>query len=335
MKRGIFLNTYWPNLMKTCSYPPFRNLYNVEPLVFLPTEETVKDLAFSPNINETLAAATDNIVLLYSSSDFELLRIFEKQNRDEGNFTSIAYGPSGTLIGGTNGGYITIWNIANGNIIHNVRVANTIIRSISSSQADGTIAIGTNNGYVFLLDPITGEIMKTAYPANRRMPIAQITFNFEGTILAAAGHGEIYVWSAPFFDNSPMVINNIRGDFGTLTKSMTFSREGVLALGSLDGLVNLWNPFTGNLINSFVSASTIQSLTYDHYGNLITSSIHNGTISILNPSSGTPLQTFRPGNSNTAVASNQYNGLLAVGLSEGGINIYTPTSRPGPKRALS
>ena len=97
---------------------------------------------------------------------------------------------------------------------------------------------------------------------------------------------------------------------------------GVLALESDDGTVKLWNVQSGELINTLQAQSRINAMAFD--GNVLASGSPDGTVKLWNVQSGNLIKTLQTQSAIFSVAFD--GGVLASGLSDGTVKLWNVQS---------
>ena len=224
--------------------------------------DEVNSVAYSPD-GTTLAAGGGNTVGLWDVSTGNLINTLTG-HRDEVH--SIVFSPDGTtLASGSEDGTVRLWDMAGGSSSRNVRGGG--VYSVAFSPDGATLAWGSENGAVGSWDIATGSSETTRAHGGG---VHSVSFSPDGATLASgSGDGTVRLWDvAPgaFINGNP--INTLRPR-NTLTGhtdevySIAFSADGtILASGSGDGTVRLWDVAAGSLISTLEHGGGVHSVSF-------------------------------------------------------------------------
>lgn len=108
--------------------------------------------------------------------------------------------------------------------------------------------------------------------------------------------------------------------------SVAFSRDGLLASGSYDSTIRLWDPATGSLLCTLEGHSSyIGALAFSLYGNLASGS-SDTTVCLWDPSTGSLLSTLRGHSDTVQAVAFSADGKLASGSYDKTLRIWDPTT---------
>lgn len=159
------------------------------------------------------------------------------------------------------------------------------IESIAISADGQIIATGSNDGNIQLWNWRKEEPTINP-PFKMDGSTRSLAFSLNGNILVSGGlSNDIYIWEIPK-EASPRSIKNAHS---FLIESLTISPVdgNILASGSDDGTIRLWNLQTGKPIISFGEKHPdIKFLTISPDGKTLASSSSNGTIKLWNLENG-------------------------------------------------
>jgi WD40 repeat protein len=112
-----------------------------------------------------------------------------------------------------------------------------------SVSAQGMVAVGMENGYISLVNPVGGVPVGVLQVQHR--PLGGLALSPDGSLLAAADKEEVRVWQTA----DRTLLSALKDHH--LPVSLAFSPDGrILATGSFDGDLRLWNARDGTLLRS-------------------------------------------------------------------------------------
>ncbi|KAL9045426.1 MAG: hypothetical protein Q9214_001526 [Letrouitia sp. 1 TL-2023] len=109
--------------------------------------------------------------------------------------------------------------------------------------------------------------------------------------------------------------------------TVAFSRDGLLASGSPDSSIRLWDPATGSLLCTLEGHSElVNALAFSPNGNLASGS-GDETVRLWDPSTGALLSTLRGHSSSVNAVAFSPDGKLASGSADKTVRLWDPTTR--------
>lgn len=218
------------------------------------------------------------------------------------------------------------------------------------------IAIGSNGGKIELLDTSTGKKLTTLREYGKEFRLLDyyieewhetnhaLTLNFspDGTRLATGNLDttvqlwdtttgeELLVFQKPIEgnmwsvsrENDKEIVNNpMKNESNSRPSALTFSPDGtLLACGSEDGTVKLWNSHSGELIATFTGhQGYVDTLTFSPDGDTLASGGADGTVQFWDIKKRKPLQNRIAGHLWMRTASLVNDGTSLVSVSDNGI----------------
>jgi WD40 repeat protein len=177
----------------------------------------VLSVAFSPNGAWLATASADKTAKVWEVSTGQLLHTLKGHTKE---VVSVAFSPDGTLLATASHDHsVRVWDALTGRVLHTLRSHQNVVRSVSFSSDGSRLASSSGDLHMNIWNPTTGELVRTL--EGGRCWIHSVAFSPEGGKLASRQGEEA-------LDGPGR------------------SRSGTrLALGSGDGSVQLWNPFTG------------------------------------------------------------------------------------------
>ena len=223
----------------------------------------VHAVAFNPN-GETLAWGSGDICVwdVAKATDDDLTTSPLLQTlRPSG--TSVTFGPKGKLLASGSGDKVYLWNTANGELLSTLKGHLGPVLSVAFSPNGKTLASSgkgepflSKDDTVRLWNPNTGQLLHTL--TRHTGHVFSVSFSPDGQILASAsGDNTVRLWNP----NTGQLLNTLIGHLtGSIAGrevggvlSVSFSPDGqILASASGDNTVRLWNPNTGQLLNTLI-----------------------------------------------------------------------------------
>lgn len=165
-------------------------------------------------------------------------------------FFSVAFSRDGRwLAAGTNDRTIRLWQIATGREMPRLSGHTGWVKAVAFSPDNRWLASGGNSGEIKLWDVNTGrEIYGEAHP---REIIHTVAFSPEGKWLAAAGTGQVIHLLEP----STKQTRSLSGHTGEITGIAFIPNSSLLASGSTDKTIRIWDVDKGTLVTTFPELS--------------------------------------------------------------------------------
>lgn len=248
-------------------------------------------LAFSENNYEAIGKSTGEILLWNKNTDLP----FRKLLGHTGAVYSLAFYDDAYLISGSADNTIRIWHIYNGTVIQTINDHSDIVLSVAILQ-NGFFGSGSNNGVILIHSFFEKPTTQTT-----KRP----TTLFKTTSKPVIKKKAVYTITEV---KSPIICLVSLG-------------SDLLASGSVDFLIRIWNLTTKSYIRSLEGHSNnITSMVGLENGNFASGSLDK-TILVWSLSSGNILKNISGHESSIISLALLKNGQLAVGLANGKILI--------------
>jgi WD40 repeat protein len=206
-------------------------------------EAGILSLAFSSDGSLLASGSFDDSAILWSTSDFSLLRRVEGHHGDVNavRFTN----DSRRLVTASDDTALGLWDIADGRLVAQLSGHTDAVISIAISPLDGTIASGSLDHTIRLWSAETGTAI-TTLPKRKSTPTS-LAFSPDGRRLLATADEAPY--EQEIYDiASRKPVTTYRGHDG-LTHAAAFSPDGAIAAtaGGSDNQIHLWAAETAKL----------------------------------------------------------------------------------------
>ncbi len=284
-------------------------------------------LCISPD-GKTLASGSYQEIKLWNLETGEAIKTLDVRSEAMA-VSSLAIDPSGDTLACANGN-VEIWHLGSGELIRTLETS--CWASSVAISPDGRILVSAGEdpvdetGSLQIWNLVTGELLRELEEA-----IDCAAISPDGQILASGG---VQVDELEDFEEAGLI--QVRSlDTGELLHALTehsgkvysvaISPDGqVLASGSQDRTVKLWNLRTGKLLRTLTGhALTIHSVAISPDGEFLASGSADKTVRVWNLNAGEPIQTLGEHSEKVAVvAFSPQGGVLVSGSQDETIKIW-------------
>ena len=160
------------------------------------------------------------------------------------------------IVSGSGDGAILLWSASTGEMLHKIKCENEVY-SIAHSP-DGHIILAGGYGWMNMWNVVDGTSAPKVFQVDG--DIRHLSFSPDGNRFAfTSGRDKIQIWDAPWGVEE---IKSTSGEQGQIT-SISLSPGGkLIASGSDDGSVCLWNVLTGEFVDKLQLHSRVESLSF-------------------------------------------------------------------------
>jgi WD40 repeat protein len=197
----------------------------------------VLDLLFTPDSRSLTSAGMDNLVKLWSVSDWQETAIFADHAK---SVNSLALSPDGqTLATGSSDTTVKVWAVPEGRVSHTLQDRKKVVAAVRFSPDGQWLAAASYGGRASVWT-VAGEAIVGIKAGQKNL--TTLAFSPDGQILATAGLGdEIRLWALPTGDP----LGTLSGH-KTAVGSLTFINEGryLVSLGH-EQTIKFWDRQAG------------------------------------------------------------------------------------------
>ena len=220
--------------------------------------KTISQIKYSPDGKTIASASWDNTVKLWDAEKGELINTLK--HKDAVN--TIVFSPDNlTLISGTEDNNIYIWDISAKPKIVKVLTEHTDSIKAVTVSPNGEIIASAGYDNKIKIWSIAGELLQTIKAHN--LAITSLAFTPDSRIASSSWDNTVKLWSIADGGKSSSLLHTLTKHQDGVT-TISFNSDGtVLASGSGDRNIKLWNTKTGELIKNLRGhTSQINSLAF-------------------------------------------------------------------------
>ena len=242
----------------------------------------------------------------------------------------VSFSPDGnTIVSAHRNSSIKLSDANTGEIIKTFKGEPRVDRwgSILSISPNGNmIAIGMDDGTIHLWDTNTGEIIKTWRGAGDSN--SYLAFSPDGNTIAS-GYS-LWVGGIVLRDTKTGErIKELSKDGIMSVTSLSFLNENMIASGSADGAIHLWDVSTGRITRTLTGhTGRVYNISFSPDGSTIASASFDDTIRLWNTNTGEIIKTIK-GHTDwvSSVAFSSDGSTIASGYSYGHIRLWNAHTR--------
>lgn len=198
------------------------------------------------------------------------------------SFFSVAFSRDGRwLASGTNDRSIRLWQIATGRELPKLSGHTGWVKAVTFSPDSRLLASASNSGEVKLWDVNTGkEVYSVPYPNER---LDTIAFDNDGKFLATAGTQQ----TIHLLNLSTKETRTLSGHQGEITSLALIANTSLIASGSTDKTIKLWDVRSGQVVKTFANLSDqVNTIAANWTGKVVAVGTADGKVTLLDIASG-------------------------------------------------
>jgi WD40 repeat protein len=280
---------------------------------------------FSPDGQFIFSSSQDLTVRIWAvtqSGEWQCIKVLQGH---QNSVWSIALNSNGTtLVSSDHDGVLKFWDVKSWQCIKTLRSIPKACRTIAFHPNADLLVSGSENSQIRSWDFDRAKCINTI--SAHTAAIWNVKFNPQNSLLASCGmDGDVRLWS---------VVNDsiLDKNSSILQKSATFvvalafhPHASILASGSGDNSIYLWNHHTGKLLHIFGTegCNMIMDLDFHPQGHLLASASHDPVIRIWDVETGRCHQTLSEhADHNWTVAFHPQGDLLASGGNDATVRLW-------------
>jgi WD40 repeat protein len=187
----------------------------------------------------------------------------------------VAFGPEGKFIAVSYADYsVRLWTVATGQV-HSVYRASGAVTSLAFSPHGKWLIGTTGTGTVLARDAVADKLISSG--ATHMTKISGPAVATNGTVAIGGANGTLMLWDA----KNGVAGTTFKGHTGTVN-SVAFNSDGtLLASGSDDKTVRVWNTTTGQELYERTATSSVTNVAFSPDSTLLAFSTSEGFIEFL------------------------------------------------------
>ncbi|MBH8572124.1 serine/threonine protein kinase [Nostocaceae cyanobacterium CENA369] len=298
---------------------------------------SVNTLSISPDSNILASGSDDKIIRLW---DLNRRKLFANLSGHSQAITSVAFNPNGEILAtASDDKTIKLWELKTFKEIFTLRGHSHTVKSIAFSPDGQILASGSWDKNIKLWNVNTGAEICTL--TGHQLQISSVAFSPQGQLLASASFDRtIRLWQLAAIEtaqgelpNRPCyTLSGILSGHTRAVLTIAFSPDGkVLATGSDDNTIKLWEVNTGRLISTMFGHSwSVVAIAFTVDGETLISASWDKTVKLWRVSTKEEIATLcGHGDSVSAVAVSQVAQLIASGSRDKTIKLWQLVEQQG------
>ncbi|MEH2054063.1 serine/threonine-protein kinase [Nostoc sp.] len=308
--------------------PPWRCLHTLTE--HSGTLSSVNALAISPDGHTLVSASDDKNIKLW---DLNTQKVLASLSGHSQAVKSVTFNPNGNILAtASDDKTIKLWQVETLKEISTLLGHSHAVKSVAFSPDGQILASGSWDKTIKLWDVNTGREICTI--AGHQLKVNSVAFSPQGQLLASASYDRtIRLWQIPVLESSQKELQNrpCYSLLGTLSGhawavlTVAFSPDGqILATGSDDNTIKLWEVNTGQLISTLVGHSwSVVAVAFTADGETLLSASCDKTVKLWRVSTAEEIVTLSGHvDSVSAVAVSKVTQLIASGSRDKTIKLW-------------
>jgi WD40 repeat protein/serine/threonine protein kinase len=273
-------------------------LCNAEVRTFKGHTKGVRGVAFSPDGRRLASGSSDGTVKVWDYATGQELPA-PKGHPDSVN--CVAFSPDGRrLASGSSDGTVKVWDYATGQEPPAPKGHPDSVNCVAFSPDGRCLASGSTDQTVKIWDSATGKELHTL--RGQAKAVWSVAFSPDGRRLASGSRDNaVKVWDAATGQDLLTLKTHSKRvhEAGGVPivpegRGVAFSPDGrLLAAGSADDTVTIWDGATGQELRTLVHANWVNSVAFSPDGRLLASGSADNTVRIWDAATGQELASFR------------------------------------------
>jgi len=208
-------------------------------------DNAVYALAFSPDSRRLISGSVDSTAVIWDLEKRQPL--YPALRGHKAGIFGVGFTPDGLrAVTASNDNTLRLWRVADGALLKAMEGHNAKVSALAISQKDGTVASGDDDGEIRLWDGKTGAARRSTAFAKLGGYVGSLRFSPDGRLLlATCGFEGCGRTQRVFRVESGAELRGYHEHTSSVLASAFLPDGHLLATGSADQEIRVWNPNTG------------------------------------------------------------------------------------------